>query len=177
MAALFRARFLFMGQFFSSLLDRPEYVHVLINHLPLLGLPVAMLTLMIGLVAGNRPIILTGLGLVALLALSIWPVYSFGESSYDRVLSMSDEAGEGFLKYHAALAHQWSFLYFVTAAVAGLGFGLAWKWPRVLKPIALAALVLGLVSLGAGMVIAHAGGEIRHREFRTGPPPAVSEAR
>jgi hypothetical protein len=31
--------------------------------------------------------------------------------------------------------------------------------------------VLALVSLGAGGYIAHAGGKIRHREFRNVPPP------
>ena len=133
--------------------------------------------LAIGLITRNHPVLLTGLGLVAAMALSIWPVYSYGEAGYDRVLSMSDEAGEGFLKYHADLAHQWAFLYYLTAGVAALGFGLWWKWPRVRIPAAIAALLLGMASVGAGIVIAHAGGEVRHREFRSGPPPAVRQER
>jgi hypothetical protein len=161
-----------MGQL-STLLDRPEYVHTAINHFPLIGLLVAMLALAIGLVTKSRPVIFTGLGLVAVLSLSIWPVFSFGEAGYDRVLSMADETGDAFLKYHAELAHRWAFLYYVTAGVAAVGFGLSWKWPRVLTPASIAALVLGIASLSAGIVIAHAGGEIRHREFRSGPPPAV----
>jgi hypothetical protein len=79
------------------------------------------------------------------------------------------------LKYHAHLAHRWAFLYYLTAIVAGVGFGLSWKWSRVLTPTAIAALALGIASLSAGIVIAHAGGEIRHREFRSGPPPPVPE--
>jgi hypothetical protein len=161
-----------MGQL-SRLLDRPEYVHAAINHFPLIGLLVAMLALAIGLVTKSRPVIFTGLGLVAVLSLSIWPVFSFGEAGYDRVLSMADETGDAFLKYHAELAHRWAFLYYVTAGVAAVGFGLSWKWPRALMPASIAALVLGIAGLSAGIVIAHAGGEIRHREFRSGPPPAV----
>jgi hypothetical protein len=160
-----------MGQ----LLNQPEYVHVAINHFPLIGLQVALLALAIGLITRNRAIQLTGMGLVAALALSIWPVYLYGEAGFDRVLSMSDETGEAFLKYHADLAHRWAFLYYLTAAIAGLGFGLSWKWPRVLAPLSLAAVLLGLASLSAGIAIAHAGGEVRHREFRSGPPPKVSE--
>jgi hypothetical protein len=171
MAALGRARLDFMGRL-SSLLNQPEYVHVAINHFPLIGLLVALLVLVIGLTTRNRPLLLTGLGLVTAMALSIWPVYSYGEAGFDRVLSMSDEPGEAFLKYHAELAHRWAFLYYLTAAAAGIGLGLAWKWPRALIPAGLATLVLGLASLGAGAVIAHAGGEVRHREFRSGPPPA-----
>jgi hypothetical protein len=159
----------------SSLLNRPEYIHAAINHFPLIGLMVAMLTLAAGLATRSRPILLTGLGLVAILALSIWPVYAYGEAGYDRVLSMADEAGEDFLKYHAELAHRWAFLYYLTAAMAGFGFGLSWKWPRVLMPAAIASLLVGIASLGAGIMIARAGGEIRHREFRSGPPPATLE--
>jgi hypothetical protein len=32
-------------------------------------------------------------------------------------------------------------------------------------------MLFALVSLGAGTYIAHAGGKIRHREFRNVPPP------
>jgi hypothetical protein len=157
----------------SSLFDRPEYIHAAINHFPLVGLLVAMLALATGLVTRSRPVMLTGLGLVAVMALSIWPVYAYGEAGFDRVLSMSDEAGEGFLKYHAALAHRWAFLYFVTAGMAALGLGLSWKWQRLLVPAAIASLILSIASLSAGLAIAHAGGQVRHREFRSGPPPAV----
>jgi hypothetical protein len=163
--------FAFMEQL-SNLLNRPEYLHVAINHFPLIGLPVAMLALAIGLVTKSRPVMLTGLGLVAAMALSIWPVYAYGEAGFDRVLSMADEAGEAFLKYHAELAHRWAFLYYVTAGVATLGLGLSWKRPGALIPAGIAALLLGVLSLSAGIAIAHAGGEIRHREFRSGPPPA-----
>jgi hypothetical protein len=159
----------------SNVLNRPEYVHAAINHFPLIGVFVAMLALATGLIAKQRAVTLAGLALVAVMALSIWPVFSFGEAGYDRVLSMSDEAGEGFLKYHAALAHRWAFLYYITAGVAALAFCLSWKWPRVLMPGSIAALVLGIASLVAGIAIAQAGGEVRHREFRSGPPPKVPE--
>jgi hypothetical protein len=159
----------------SNLLNRPEYVHVTLNHFPLIGLLVALLALAIGLVTRNRPILLTGLGLVFFMALSVWPVSYFGEAGFDRVLSMADEPGGAFLKYHAHLADRWAFVFYLTAGVAGLGFGLSWKWPRLLIPAAIVALVLGIASLSAGIVIAKAGGEVRHREFRSGPPPQVPD--
>lgn len=159
----------------SSLLQQPEYVHVALNHFPLVGLFVAALALAAALVSRNRPATLIGLGLLALMALSAWPVYSYGEAGYDRVLSMSDDAGQAFLKYHEHLAERWVFLYYVTAAVATLSFVVAWKWPRLLNVTSILCLLLALASLTAGIFIAHAGGEIRHREFRSTPPPAFSE--
>ena len=159
----------------SSLLQQPEYVHVALNHFPLVGLFVALLAVAAALVMRNRPATLVSLGLLALMALSAWPVYSYGEAGYDRVLSMSDDAGQAFLKHHAHLAERWVFLYYLTAAVAAVGIGLSWKWPRLLNVTSILSLLLALASLTAGIFIAHAGGEIRHREFRSSPPPAVSE--
>jgi hypothetical protein len=161
----------------SALLAQPEYVHVVINHFPLIGLLVAMVALSVALVARNRTSILLSLSLVGLLALSAWPVAHYGEAGYDRVLSMADEPGQAFLRYHAHLADRWVFLYYLTAGVALLGLGLAWKWPKSLPFSSLLALALAAASVVAGLFIAHAGGQVRHREFRLGPPPPVVEDR
>src|ERR1035441_1417702 len=123
------------------MLDQPEYVHAITNHLPLIGLLAAMLALIAALVTKDRTATLIGLALVCLFALSAWPVYHYGEAGYDRVLSMADDAGGKFLEHHKALAERWIFLYFVTAGVAGLGFVLAWKWPRTLVFSSILALV------------------------------------
>jgi hypothetical protein len=130
-----------------------------------------MLALIVALATGDRTATLIGLALVCLLALSAWPVYHYGEEGYGRVLSMSDEAGAKLLDHHKALAERWIYLHFVTAGVAGLGFTLAWKWPRTLVASSILALVLAAASLAAGMVIAQDGGAVRHREFRFEPPP------
>jgi hypothetical protein len=160
----------------TSLLNQPEYVHTAINHFPLIGLLVAWVSLLIALAVRNRGAVLIGLALLGVLSLSIWPVAYFGNAGYDRVLSMSDDPGQAFLRYHEALANRWMFLFYITAGVSALGFGLAWKWPRVLTPFAVVALLLAAGSLVAGIAIARAGGQIRHREFRHGPPPGVEES-
>jgi hypothetical protein len=132
-----------------------------------------MLGLVVALVTKDRTAILIGLALVGLMALSAWPVYYYGQAGYDRVLSMADEAGQKYLAYHQQLGERWVFLYFVTAGVAGLGCALVWKWPRTLVLSSVLALVLAGSSLASGVIIAKAGGAIRHREFRSGPPPKL----
>ena len=159
----------------TSLLNRPEYVHTAINHFPLIGLLVAIVAVLMSLFARLRLATVLSLALLTLLALSVWPVTYFGEAGYDRVLSMADDDGQAFLRYHVHLADRWVFLYYVTAAVAALAIGLNWKWPKTLLPLSIATLVLSAASLTGGIFIAHAGGEVRHREFRSGPPPAVKE--
>lgn len=156
----------------SRLLDQPEYVHAAINHFPLIGLFVATLALIAGLIARSRSATVIAVLLVAIVSLSVWPVVEYGEAGYDRVLSMADEPGQAFLKHHAAMADRWVFLYYVTAGVGALGLGLSWKFPRLLAPTAILTILLAASSLTAGIAIAHAGGEVRHREFRLGPPPS-----
>jgi len=159
----------------SAIFDRPEYVHAVINHLPLDGLVVAMVALLIGVLARSRAASLIGMALVALLSLSIWPVYHYGEEGYDRVLSMADEAGSQFLDHHKDLAEKWAFIYFVSGGVAAVGFAAGCKWPRSLLWTSLLTLVLSGASLATGIKIAKIGGEVRHREFRFGPLPAENQ--
>lgn len=157
----------------SRLFKQPEYLHVVLNHFPLVGLVVSVLALCAALAARSRAATLIGLALVAATALSAWPVSASGEAGFDRVLSMADDDGQAFLRYHQQLAERWVFLYYITAGVAALGFVLSFKWPRVLTLLSFITVLLALGSLCAGLFIARAGGEVRHREFRSGPPPQV----
>jgi phosphoglycerol transferase MdoB-like AlkP superfamily enzyme len=157
---------------FSKAIQQPEYVHVLLNHFPITGLFVAWVFLAAALVLNNRSAQFLGLGLVALLALSVWPVAHFGEAGYDRVLAMSDDAGGQYLKHHAELADRWAFLYYVTAGVAAGALVAGWRKPKWLRPASGLVVLLAAASLVAGAVIADCGGKIRHREFRYGPPLA-----
>lgn len=156
---------------FSKAIQQPEYVHVLLNHLPITGLFIAFLLLLVAVLNENRALLMSALALVGLLSLSAWPVTHYGGLAYDRVLSMSDEAGGQYLKHHAALADRWIFLFYVTAAVAAGGLIVGWKKPRHLRLAASAVVLLAFASLIAGAVIADWGGKIRHREFRYGSPP------
>jgi hypothetical protein len=168
----FEARPLFVSRL-SSLLSQPEFIHAAINHLPLVGVMVAALAVAATLLLKSPPALRANLALLGLLSFTVLPVAHYGEEGYDRVLSMADEAGQGFLRQHAKLADRWAFLFYLTTLAAAAGTAASFKWPRVLRPCAIAALVLAAASLVAGMAIAHTGGEIRHREFRTSPPPAL----
>lgn len=151
-------------------LQQPEYVHVLLNHLPLTGLAVAWLVLAAGLVARKRAILFLSLALVSLLSFSAWPVAEYGERGYDRVLAMADDDGQVYLERHRDLAEKWLFLFYVTAAAAAAALAVGWKWPQSLWPASAAVAVLCLGSLVAAAFIAESGGVVRHREFRYGPP-------
>jgi glucan phosphoethanolaminetransferase (alkaline phosphatase superfamily) len=157
-------------------LRQPEYIHVLLNPLPVYGLLVAWVGLMIALVLRSRRAQIATLALVLISSVSAWPVYEFGQQGYDRVLSMTDEDGEAWLDEHMHRAEELIWIFYVLVALSAIAIAAPIKWPRSSLPLALAVVLLGAVTLGSGAYIAYAGGRVRHREFRNEPaPPKRSE--
>jgi hypothetical protein len=155
-------------------LQQPEYLHVLLNPLPVYGLAVALFGLIAAMYLGSRGGQITALVLIFATAISAWPVAHYGEAAEDRVLAMADEAGQAWLKAHAHRVDELIFVFYVLALVSAAAIFAPKKWPKSARPLAIATLLLALVSLGAGGYIAYAGGKIRHREFRNSPPPKTA---
>jgi hypothetical protein len=152
-------------------LRQPEYIHVLLNPLPVYGLLVGWVGLVIGLALRSRRAQIATLTLVLLSSISAWPVYEFGQQGYDRVLSMTDEAGEAWLDEHMHRAENLIWVFYALAALSAFAIATPIKWPKSSMPLAVAVILLGAVTLGSGAYIAYAGGRVRHREFRNEPPP------
>ena len=158
-------------------LRQPEYVHTLLNPLPIYGLAVALLALVIALFVRSRAAQVTALVLVLICASSAWPVMVFGERAYNNVLTLSDDDGRAWLEAHEQRAERLAPVFYALAGVAAAAIFAPIKWPRSALPLAIAAILLAICALGAGASIAYAGGKIRHREFRTVPPPEEASPR
>jgi hypothetical protein len=157
-------------------LRQPEYVHVLLNPLPVYGLLIAWIGLIIAVVLKNRRAQVVTLTLVFVTSLSAWPVYEFGQQAYDRVLSMTDEDGERWLDEHQDRGEDLIWVYYALAVLSAAAIAVPIKWPKSSGPLVIAVILLGAGTLGSGSYIAYAGGKIRHREFRNEPaPPKKSE--
>ncbi len=152
-------------------LKEPEYLHVILNPLPVYGLALGILALGIGMASRSRAAQVTALVIVFLSAASAWPVKKYGEQAYDSIESRSDDAGYAWLDAHAQRATRFIFVFYIAAAVAAAALLVPWKYPASSLPLSGATLLASLVALGFGCWIAYAGGQIRHSEFRFGKPP------
>src|SRR5213082_2329834 len=152
-------------------LRQPEYIHVLINPLPIYGLAMGLLGLIVAFFVRSRRAQIATLIVVLVSAASAWPVFEFGEQAYDRVVSMADEPGRAWLDEHMYRAETLIYFFYALAAVAAAAIAAPIKWPRATTPLVIAVILLGITTLGIGGYIAYAGGRIRHREFRNVPPP------
>ncbi len=152
-------------------LRQPEYIHVLLNPLPVYGLLVGWIGLLVAFVLKSRRAQLTTLVLVLISSLSAWPVYEFGQQAYDRVLSMTDNDGERWLDEHRDRGEDLIWVFYALAVLSAAAIAGPIKWPKTSVPLIIAVMLLGAATLGTGAYIAYAGGRIRHREFRNEPAP------
>ena len=157
-------------------LRQPEYIHVLINPLPIYGLLMGWIGLIIALSLKSRRAQIATLAIVLLSAVSAWPVYELGQQAYDRVLSMSDDDGQAWLDAHRDRAEDLIYFFYALALFSAMAIVLPLKWPKSSMPLALAVLLFATITIGVGGYIAQAAGKIRHREFRNEPPPKKSAA-
>src|SRR4030095_9666791 len=154
-------------------LRQPEYVHVLLNPLPVYGLLISWIALVAALISKSRRAQIVALILVFITSISAWPVYEFGEQGYDRVLAMSDDDGHAWLDEHQERAQKLIYLFYALAALSVAGIIIPLRWPKSSVPMAVAVVFLGAAALASGCYIAYAGGKIRHREFRNQPAPPI----
>ncbi len=154
-------------------LTQPEYMHVLINPMPVYGLSMGIVAMIVALIYRGRPVIVAALVLMFLAGLSAWPTYHYGQEAYDRVKSMSDTVGGQWLDEHMKRAEKLIYAFYILAGVAMAGIFAPLKWPRTSMPLAISALVLGIATLGIGGWISYPAGHVRHKEFRFEPPPTA----
>jgi len=152
-------------------LRQPEYLHVLLNPIPVYGLAAGLIGLIGALFLRSRSAQMVCCIIILFSSAAAFPVYELGEQSYDRVVSMADDDGRAWLSAHEDRAEDLIWLFYVLAALSAAAIALPIKWPKSSLLLAAAVAVFGAIVLGAGGYIAYAGGKIRHREFRNVPPP------
>ena len=154
-------------------LKQPEYVHVLLNPLPVYGLAMGLLALVLAALARNRGAQVLALTLILVAALSVWPTAHFGEGGYDRVYAMSNQQAQQWLAWHAQLADWVVWIHSIVAALAAGALLSLWRWPRGERWLLGTTLVATVIALALAGFLAFVGGKVRHSEFRDGPPPVI----
>src|SRR5436190_18484034 len=127
-------------------LEQPEYVHTLLNPLPIHGLAVGIVILFAALIARSRPAQVTAILIVLVTAASAWPAAYFGDQAYDRVLSMADQDGGAWLATHAQRADKFVWCYYSLALISLVAALMPRRFPKTAIPLAIFTLLLALAS-------------------------------
>lgn len=152
----------------TQLTRQPEYLHLVLNHWPIVGLAVAPVFLLGALLLRQRGGILLALVLCTLLTGSTVAVLQSGEAAYNRVLGSmpQDPASDIFLRIHAEQAREKAFLFYGLTAGLVVLTAAAFRSSAVLNWGSPLALIAGGVCLWQTAQIAETGGQIKHRELR-----------
>ena len=152
------------------------HVHLLLNHLPILGTMIALALFVIALAVDNDEMKQAGLALFTMIALFAIPAYMSGNAAQVIIKDNPD------VSMDAIQAHQGSaliaFLFIeLTGAVSLFGlwrFSRTEKNPWMERPAKFnlfVVLALAVATCGLMAVAGNTGGEIRHPEIASGPGP------
>ena len=157
-----------------DLLKKPEYIHVVLNHLPIYGTILGALALGISLVLRSRTAQITALILTLIAGVSAYPVFVTGERAYKAVRSLSDDAGSDWLDEHMDRAEKTINAFYLLALLALASLLVPIKWPKSGVPLAVLALAVAILCSGIAIYIAQPGGRVRHPEFRPSESPTAA---
>lgn len=148
------------------------HVHLMINHIPVLGTVFGTLLLVFGVVRKSEEIKRVSLGIFVIVAVAALPVYFTGEPA-EEIVEHLPGVDEQILEEHEESA------LFSLVAVGILGIfaiGALWRCRRVdsiPNGYIAAGLIISIIVCGFMAWTADLGGKIRHSEIRSQSDSAV----
>jgi uncharacterized membrane protein len=145
------------------------YIHLLLNHFPILG-PVFILPLLLwGVLRKNRTLSMTGLMMTVAVALITIPAFMTGEDAEEAVegiigvseVNIEEHEEQGEIAYYAMLMAGAIALGTLLSGSKGKPFSIALLWIT----ITILAFVLVLMTR-----VGNSGGKIRHTEIYSSAP-------
>jgi hypothetical protein len=143
------------------------YLHLLLNHIPVIGTIGALLLLGAAFVTRSRDLAVAGLVAVVMVALATIPVYLTGEPAEERVEHLAGFDHDA-IHEHEDAADYAIFFMEVSGAVALIPLAMSRRRPVSRAWIAITMLIT-LFSLSVIARTAYLGGKIRHTEVGAGP--------
>jgi hypothetical protein len=152
----------------------PAHLHLALNHVPIIGLVVASLPVLIGILFHSRGALASGL-LAVICCVGAMPVImETGEAARESFFDGSvqpdlDKPGYDALRQHAGRAKATAPVVYAAGILALVALIALTKFPKQSAWIAWAVLLANLLSVALSVWTAEAGGRIRHAEFRGAP--------
>ncbi len=149
----------------------PAHLHLMFNHLPVIGVPLVAALLAWGIFRRNRDVTRTALGAAVAIAALSYPVFLTGEGAENQV---EDSAwmSEPMVHEHEERGEAALIATLLVGTLAAFGL---WQ-SRAARPVSGGVAGITLAGLGLSAALfgwtALAGGQIRHDEIRPGPMAA-----
>ncbi len=154
------------------------HVHLIVTHLPVLGVAFGTFLLGLGLFRKNRVIQQTALGVLVFAGLTAGVAYLTGEGA-EEAIEGTIGAGQALLDRHEGAALVGLVATGIAGALALVVLASGRKGRPLAKGLAVLNLVIALAASGTLAWVANLGGQLGHPEIRSGqsaPQDAKNEA-
>lgn len=145
------------------------HIHLLLNHVPILGSFFGFLLLVVGLIMKNRVLERAALVTLIVTCLVGIPAFLSGEGAEERVEHLGD-VSESYIEQHEEMATIAFWMMNITGVTALLTFALSLVKGSRNPRLTLITMLLAIVTFGTMVATGNYGGQIRHSELREGAP-------
>jgi hypothetical protein len=143
------------------------HLHLLLNHIPILGTIFALLLLLYGMLKRNEDVERASLGAFIVTALITIPVYLTGDGAAEIIHNLPGVSIE-IIRQHDSAATLTIVAIELLGAASLLSLWLLRRAVAIKGWMMIAVLVLALISSGLAVWTGGLGGQIRHTEVRAG---------
>lgn len=141
-------------------------LHLLANHLPIIGTMAALLVVVLGMLRKNDGAISTGLIIYVVMAVAVVPAYLSGEEAEERVENIAG-INESAIHEHEEMAELSLWLTSLSGLLAIGALFTRSKQSALAPKFALAFVVLAVIAFGQAARTGHEGGKIRRPDLGT----------
>jgi uncharacterized membrane protein len=161
---------------YSNQFVNPAHLHLILNHIPVLGMAVGIGLLGWGLIQKSEELARVSLGVLVIVALLAIPAYLTGEPA-EEIIEDLPGVSEATIEEHEDAA---TFAFAGVLAVGALALGrlvVHWRAKPAPNWIVIVVLVLSVIVFAMMIRTADLGGQIRHPELRSDfrPQPGGDE--
>ncbi len=142
-------------------------MHLLLNHLPILGTLFGLLTLAAGFTLKNETVKRTALGFFLFSALCAIPAYLTGEGAEEVVENIPGASSETLVEAHEELANIFLWVVGALGLLSVLTFYFNYTQKKGASLLYVLSFVLGIGAMVLAQQVGTSGGEIRHTEIRS----------
>lgn len=142
------------------------HLHLLINHLPIIGSLLGSLVLVYGIWVKSDETKIAGLGLLIISAIGAIVAYVTGEGSEDAVEKIAGVSKQA-IEQHGDFALYAMIALIVAGVTSILGIFFTIRKSPLANIVSTITLIIALVGFGLAARTGYQGGQIRHTELNT----------
>lgn len=141
------------------------HLHLLLNHLPILGTLFGLLTLATGFLLKNSTVKKTALGIFAFAAVCVAPAYLTGEGAEELVENLPG-VSENLIGRHEDLANIFLWVVVALGVLSLFTFFADYKSKKSATLLYTLTFIAAIGAMVFAQQVGSSGGEIRHTEIR-----------